>query len=241
MMNARLPGFLTLLVGAAIIIAFLPSSALAHDSYYWFNPIGWDNHADIDYKIDASIPGSAGSAFEDRIHSSVGRWNSQCCIGTFHFDDVGNGDRAFNDPCNWKEDATDVWVFHAEIGIPGVVGENFHCTVYHQQQDYTDIHSGRVTFDEDYTWYTGDDGNPPAGQYSVADVAVHEFGHDTGTFKGGNATEGTSGGHWVPAPSTMCASGGAESDWTMCGPTFDGEGYKIPLEPHDIDTFQDFY
>ena len=113
--------------------------------------------------------------------------------------------------------------------------------MFHQQQGFTDLHSARITFDSTPDeWYAGTD-EPPAGQYAVADSATHELGHATGTYWGGNPTEGNYGGHWIDAPSAMCAVNGAESDWTMCGYQAPGHTYLVPLETHDIDTFQDFY
>ena len=93
-----------------------------------------------------------------------------------------------------------------------------------------------MTFDDNsVTWYTGT-GNVPSGEAPAQETALHEFGHATGVFRGGGY-----GGHWPAAPSTQCAAGGEESDWTLCPAGSLGKKYRVPLEPHDIDTFQDFY
>jgi hypothetical protein len=39
----------------------------------------------------------------------------------------------------------------------------------------------------------------------------------------------------------MSSQNGAEADWTMCPGNVAGNSYLLPLEPHDIDTFQDWY
>jgi hypothetical protein len=113
--------------------------------------------------------------------------------------------------------------------------------VFHQQQNFTDIHSARIAFDNNsVTWYTGT-GDPPAGEAPAEETATHEFGHSSGTYLGGNPDLGSSGGHWPAAPSSQCTLGGDESDWTMCPAGTLGHAYRIPLEAHDIDTFQGFY
>jgi hypothetical protein len=38
-----------------LVVLAPPPAALAHDPFVWFDPIGWDNHQDINYKIDDSI------------------------------------------------------------------------------------------------------------------------------------------------------------------------------------------
>jgi len=216
----------------ALIVLVLPSPSQAHDPYVWFDPLAWDNYTDVNYQIDDSIPGDNGSNFETRIHDGVADWNAVTGVGGFTFDDVGNGNKSWGDPCNWQDAATDIWVFYHDITS---VGQTKWCEVWHNQQQYWDIQSARVAFDTDPTWYRGT-GNVPSGEISVWEASTHEFGHATGTFRGGNY-----GGHWPPEPSTQCALGGAESDWTMCPVTTPGEDYLIPLEPHDIDTFQSFY
>ena len=229
------------IIVAVLLMVSLAFPATAHDSVYWFNPLRWDN-LDVDYKIDDSIPGIGGSNLEDRIHDAVVRWNSQCCIGTFAFDDVGNGDHDWVDPCAWSTDPTDVWVFH-HGGIGGAIAETSRCEVLNQQQQITTIRSVRLTFGaiDPFVWYTGQAEEPNFGdEYSVEEAALHELGHVTGTFRGGNADEGNSGGHW-PYPSGVCAQFGAEADRTMCPFAEVGESNLIPLEPHDIDTFQDWY
>jgi hypothetical protein len=242
-MRARLDGFQGFVLGLALasvaLFPLVPLPANAHNSGYWFNPVTWDVIGDIDVRIDDSIPGAAESNFEDRIHDGRKRWNGQCCIGSFIFIDAGNGSRAYGPPCDWAETTVDVWVFYASIGAAG--GLASECVIYHPQQDQNYIHSGRLIFDSTgVTWHTGDS-DPPAGELWVEEVATHEFGHLTGTFIGGNPAEGNTGGHWVPEPSPMCAAGGAESDWTMCPLGTLGHSYLVPLETHDIDTFQDLY
>lgn len=224
---------------AVLLMVGLPSPALAHDATYWFNPLRWDN-LDVDYKIDASIPGTGGSSFEDRIHDAKASWNSQCCVGAFAFDDIGNGDQGWIGPCSWSTDATDVWVFH-HGGIGGATGETVRCEVLDQQQQVTTIRSARLTFGAvaPYAWYTGT-GEPVFTQYSVEEAGLHELGHVTGTFRGGNVNEGNFAGHWL-YPSGVCAQFGAEADRTMCPGQEDGATNLLPLEPHDIDTFQDWY
>jgi hypothetical protein len=54
------------LLGIFLVVLAPPPAALAHDPFVWFDPIGWDNHQDINYKIDDSIPGDNGSNFEKR-------------------------------------------------------------------------------------------------------------------------------------------------------------------------------
>lgn len=144
------------LLGAIILVAANPSPAYAHSSTYWFDPLPWDDHTAIPMRIDASIPGSSGSSFEDRIHDGAARWNALCCAGNFSWADAGNGDRADTDPCDWRDTQYDYWVFFGEVGVAGAAASNLHCTVYHQQQDFTDLHSGRLRFDDDVTWHTAD-------------------------------------------------------------------------------------
>jgi hypothetical protein len=226
----------------AVLLVSLPTDALAHNATYWFDPLRWDN-LDIDYKIDVSIPGDNGSAFENRVHDAAVRWNSQCCVGAFNFDDVGNGDQTWADgACSWSTDPTDLWVFYNNIFPDDAAAQLQWCLVTDQQQTTT-IRSARLTFDTlvgtGLSWHTGDS-DPPANELWVEDVGLHELGHGTGTFRGGSATEGSSGGHW-PIPSVMCSESGAEGDWTMCPFSDPGRAYRVPLEPHDIDTFQDWY
>lgn len=42
----------------------------------------------------------------------------------------------------------------------------------------------RASFNQNFTWYYGTDGNPPAGQYDFVTVVLHEIGHGLG-FSGG--------------------------------------------------------
>jgi hypothetical protein len=231
-------GFILGVALLAVTVSALPVAA--HNSTVYFNPITWDDISSIGFRIDASIPGDPGSNFEDRIHDARGRWNTSCCIGSFQFTDTGNGDiSSTNQPCSWKEDVVDIWVFYTPTGGP--IAAVIRCEVLHQQQDFTDIHSALVDFDADETWYAQDNQDVPAGAFSVEDIATHELGHLSGVYRQGNASLGTAGGHWE-YPSAMCDFFGEESDWTMCGGgAVRGEAFAIPLETHDIDTFQDFY
>jgi hypothetical protein len=185
-----------------IQVAILPSPALAHNSGYWFDPVSWDSPGDIDYKIDDSIPGPDGSAFEDRIQSSIGRWKNQSCIGSIAFVDAGNGNHAWGPSCDWEAATTDISIFYHDIAGTGTGGTEMACVIFHPQQGISFIHSDRIAFGVDPTWYTGTE-DPPNGELSVSWVAAHELGHATGVFRGGNASEGNSGGHWVPEPSPM--------------------------------------
>jgi hypothetical protein len=231
---------------AVLIVASTPTIAQAHSATYWFDPLGWDIH-DADYRIDDSIPGANGSEFENRVHDGADRWNSLCCVGTFVFDDTGNGSETWTDgPCAWQADATDMWVFYNNMFPATMVGEMFRCEVFDQQQEVTRIKSARLTFDTlvgtGSSWHTADT-EPGANEVWVEEIALHELGHGTGTYRGGNPTEGSEGGHW-PAPpegGPECSASGDEADRTMCPFTDPGHTYRVPLEPHDIDTFQDWY
>lgn len=218
------------------IVLLTAPLAQAHDPFVWFEPLGWDDHTDIDYRIDDSIPGDPGSNFEDRIHDGVAEWNAVTGVGGFTYVDAGNGNESWGDPCNWKNDAVDVWVFFHDIASSGLTS---WCPVYHRQRDYTDIHAARAAFDSalasNLAWYRGT-GDVPSGEVSVWEVSAHEFGHVTGVYLGGNNDA-----HWPAPPSNQCASGGAQSDYTMCPTNYAGEDYQIPLDAHDIDTFQNFY
>jgi hypothetical protein len=186
--------------------------------------------------------------FPDRTdqHSKIGYRaalagrKNQCCIGSIAFVDAGNGNHAWGPSCDWEAATTDISIFYHDIAGTGTGGTEMACVIFHPQQGISFIHSDRIAFGVDPTWYTGTE-DPPNGELSVSWVAAHELGHATGVFRGGNASEGSSGGHWVPEPSPMCASGGAESDWTMCPLVTLGEKWGIPLNTHDIDTFQDYY
>ena len=218
--------------GLGAVGLVLPTGgAGAHDAQQWFNPIAWDT-LDVDYRIDDSVSGSGGSMFEDRLHDGAGEWNAISGVGGFDFDDTGNGNRSWAQPCNWEDDATDIWVFQHDIGS---TGQMLQCQIYRPGQDITLIESARVVLDTDGPWYKGT-GNVPDGEVSVWEISAHEFGHATGTY-----ISGPNGGHWPGPPSNQCSIGGAEADWTMCPSGFAGFAYLIPLEPHDIDTFQDFY
>ena len=177
-----------LLAGAGTI--FTPASASAHDAHQWFDPLAWDT-LDVDYRIDDSIPGSGGSMFEDRIHDGASEWNVVGGVGGFDFDDSGNGNRSYAQPCNWEDDAIDIWVFQQDIGS---TAQMLQCEIYRPGQDITVIESARVVFDTDGPWYKGT-GNVTAGQISVWGTAAHEFGHATGTF-----IDGPNGSHWPGAP-----------------------------------------
>jgi hypothetical protein len=224
------------LLGIFLVVLAPPPAALAHDPFVWFDPIGWDNHQDINYKIDDSIPGDDGSNFEMRIHDATAEWNVITGAGGFHYDDIGNGNHSWQPPCNWQNDTTDLWFFSHDIGFPGAVTNN--CEIYHPQQQYTDVQASRVAFDNGghINWYVGT-GNVPANQAWVQEAALHEEGHVTGVYRG--ATNAAS--HWPAAPSNMCAEGGAESDFTMCPMAYLGVAFQEPLDAHDIDTFQNFY
>ncbi len=196
----------------------------------------WDNHQDIDYKIDASIPGSNGSAFETRIHNGADEWNAVTGVNGFTFDDDGNGDVGFTGPCSWEDTAAvDIWVFYEPISQSGAAGLTLRCEVYDLGLDVFIVEAARIQFDPEFTWYTGT-GNVPAGEVWVQELALHEFGHATGTFRGGNYD-----GHWESPPSNKCAFGGSEADWTMCPAAYAGKSYWQPLDEHDIDTFQSWY
>jgi len=233
------PGGEVLLGFLVSLFLLLPIPAQAHDASDWFDPLAWDNYQDIDYKIDESIPGDNGSEFEERIHDGKAEWNAVTGVDNFRYDNNGNGNENWQHPCNWMDTASvDIWIFYHDIPS---VGEHLACAHFHQSQGFTDIHSARIAFDTDsVTWYKGT-GNPPSGEAAVHETALHEFGHGTGVYRGGNPDKDTSGGHWPAAPSNQCAFGGSESDWTMCPAGTLGHKYRVPLEPHDIDTFQDFY
>jgi hypothetical protein len=222
------------------LVLMVPGSATAHDATDWFNPIRWDNHHDVNYKIDDSIPGGGGSQFEDRIHDAVSDWNAITGVDSFHFDDVGNANNNNSNPCDWEDNAVDVWVYFHDITPPA---QTTWCFVYHSGADFTDLQSAKVQFDSNLpsgqAWYKGT-GSTPSGEIWVKEAALHEFGHVTGTYVGGSSN-GNSGGHWIAPPSAQCASNGDESDFTMCPFTTLGHAYLEPLDTHDIHTFQDFY
>jgi hypothetical protein len=227
---------------AVLLLVAVPTDAFAHNATYWFDPLRWDS-VNVDYKIDDSIPGANGSDFENRIHDAVGRWNSQCCIGFFVYDDVGNGQQTWADgACSWSTDPTDLWAFYNNLP-EGLTGSLQRCEVVDQQQQVTTIRSARLTFDTlvgtGLSWHTADS-EPGTNELWVEETGLHELGHGTGTFRGGNPSEGSDGGHW-PADSVMCSANGDEADWTMCRFADPGHSYRVPLEPHDIDTFQDWY
>lgn len=229
-----------LLLGLTLLGATRPAPVLAHDSQTWFNPLTWDTPGDIDYRIDDEVPGGDGSPFEDRIHDARHRWNGQCCIGSFLYIDSGNGTHAYGPPCNWEDEGVDIWIFYRNV-TPDTFAQL--CVVNHPQQGFSDVQAARIVFDAGppgYTWHTNDT-NPGPGEVWVEESATHEFGHVTGVYVGGNPDLGSNLGHWPAAPSNQCAFGGNESDWTMCGLQYIGRAYGVPLEPHDIDTFQDFY
>jgi len=223
-----------LMTSVWFVLALVPAVS-AHDPGTWFDLIGWDNHHDIDYKIDDSIPGSNGSNFEDRIHDGADHWNAVTGVDGFTFDDNGNDSTGWVDACNWEDlGPVDIRVFYRDL-TNGIPGQTQRCERYDFGLDVYYITAARVAFNSDETWYKGT-GNVPANEVSVEEVALHEFGHATGTFRGG-----AYGGHWPPEPSFACAVGGAEADWTMCPVVTPGESYLLPLEPHDIDTFQNAY
>ncbi len=47
---------------------------------------------------------------------------------------------------------------------------------------------GTINFGNAFTWYTGTDGNTPAGQYDLVSIALHEIGHQMGFFDTYNET-----------------------------------------------------
>ncbi len=226
---------LGMLLGASLLVPW-SNAVSAHNPGTYFSPlVFWDNHQDIDYKIDDSIPGTNGSAFEDRISDGAGAWNAVTGVNGFTFDDMGNSSTNWADPCTWENSAAvDIRVFYRDLAVPGV---SLLCVRYDSQIGAYYSTAGRMGFNDDnsVTWYTGT-GNVPAGEVSVEEVALHELGHLTGTFYNG-AYEG----HWQPEPSFACALGGAESDFTMCPLVTPGKSYLLPLDAHDIDTFQNAY
>ena len=66
----------------------------------------------------------------------------------------------------------------------------------------TDLDAGNsdmnITYNTNFTWYYGTDGNTPAGQYDLVTVAAHEIAHGlnfsgTASYSGGNGSWGYSG------------------------------------------------
>jgi hypothetical protein len=66
------------------------------------------NFVDVDYKIEDSIPGANGSAFENRVHDAAAKWNAICCVAGFLYVDAGNDGHAWGNACGWEDAATDV-------------------------------------------------------------------------------------------------------------------------------------
>jgi hypothetical protein len=56
-------------------------------------------------------------------------------VGGLFFDDLGNGDRAYELPCEWKDAATDIWFFYHTIADTNGAA-TWRCEVYHSQQNY---------------------------------------------------------------------------------------------------------
>ncbi|MFA5873369.1 MAG: hypothetical protein WC832_05335 [Anaerolineales bacterium] len=78
-----------------------------------------------------------------------------------------------------------------------------------------------ITYNSNYTWYTGTDSNTPAGQYDLVTVAAHEIGHGL-NFSGSASYSGGTGSY------------GYDTGYPNVYDTFmeDGSGMKLILYPN---------
>lgn len=83
---------------------------------------------------------------------------------------------------------------------PGVWYESSLANALHGSDLGPGIFDINITYNSEFSWYTGTDGNPPAGQYDLVSVAAHEIGHGlnfsgSAQYSGGTGQLGFSSGY----------------------------------------------
>jgi hypothetical protein len=235
------PGRRLVVLTVTCAALLLPTAVAAHPwadwhIHRWTTTVigGIQTDRNVDWRFVDNVP--SGDGTRARIRDAAARWSNVGTSLSFNFGSNEAAGLGWGTCPNSYQDDRVGWT---NIGSSGFshsepLGQAQNC---HFSSNTNAAWSFKIRFNKDAPWYTGT-GTPPSDRYDLWSLAMHEFGHVTGRYKGGDGN-----GHFRESSDYCPGPKSSSFSWrhTMCPSIYIGKTNQRTLETHDKDVLQNAY